>query len=164
MSLISQDQYVCLEYRLRLESGEWIRGSSEAPEKLCFIAGLGEVLPGLERRLWGLQENDRAEFMIPAEEAFGSYDPENVQVWSHKVFPPEVKPYPGMQVLPTNLPFPPEYPARVKEVTEDKVVLDLNHPLAGQDLYYQVRVLEVRPAAPEELEPAKQCQECQGEI
>lgn len=160
MSLISQDQYVCLEYRLRLESGEWIRGSAESPEKLCFIAGVGEVLPGLERRLWCLQENDKVEFVIPAEEGFGQPDPNNVQVWSHKVFPPGVDPYPGMQVLPSNLPFPAEYPARVKEVTADKVVLDMNHPLAGEDLYYEVRVLEVRPATPEELEPAKQCKSC----
>ncbi|MBM4294143.1 MAG: peptidylprolyl isomerase [Deltaproteobacteria bacterium] len=160
MPLISQDQYVCLEYRLRLESGEWIRGSAAAPEKLCFIAGVGEVLPGLERRLWGLKENDQMEFVIPAEEGFGLPDPANIQVWSHKVFPPGVKPYAGMQVLPANLPFPAEFPARVKEVSKDQVVLDLNHPLAGQDLYYEVRVLEVRPATPEELEPAKQCKEC----
>ncbi|MBM4275195.1 MAG: peptidylprolyl isomerase [Deltaproteobacteria bacterium] len=160
MSLISQDQYVCLEYRLHLESGEWIRGSAEAPEEMCFIAGVGEVLPGLERRLLGLRVNDQVEFIIPAEEAFGLPDPENVQVWSHKVFPPDVKPYPGMQVLPANLPFPAEYPGRVKEVMEDRVVLDLNHPLAGEDLYYEVKVLEVRPATPEELEPLKQCQSC----
>ena len=53
MSVISQDKYVCLEYRLKLENGEFIRGSAENPERLVFVAGCGEVLPGLERRLWG---------------------------------------------------------------------------------------------------------------
>ena len=51
MSIIAQHQYVCLEYRLRLDSGEQIRGSAEAPAQLTFIAGCNELMPGLERRL-----------------------------------------------------------------------------------------------------------------
>jgi len=58
------------------------------------------------------------------------------------------------------MPFPAEYPLTIKEVREDSVVLDLNHPLADQDLLYEVRVVEVRDATPEELTPLKQCQSC----
>src|SRR4030065_162022 len=66
----------------------------------------------------------------------------------------------GGRVLPPTLPFPPEYPLTVKEVTAAGVILDMNHPFAGHDLRYQVKVIEVRPATPEELEPLKQCQSC----
>lgn len=164
MSVIAPDQYVILEYRLHLDTGEQIRGSAEAPAYLQFIAGCQELMPGLERRLLGLREQDAVEFVIPADEAFGPYDPENVQAWSHKVFPPEMEVQVGQKVIPANLPFPPEYPLTVLEVQEDAVILDLNHPLAGHDLHYSVKVIEVRPATPEELEPLKQCNSCSEEL
>ncbi len=164
MSVIAPDQYVVLEYRLRLDSGELIRGTVEAPAYLQFIAGCNELMPGLERRLIGLREQDEVEFVIPAEEAFGPYDPDNIQAWSHKVFPPEMELKVGEKVIPANLPFPPEYPLIIKEVKEDSVILDMNHPLAGRDLHYEVKVLEVRPATAEELEPLKQCKSCSEEM
>jgi FKBP-type peptidyl-prolyl cis-trans isomerase SlyD len=164
MAIIAQDHYVELAYRLRLDSGEWLRGSDGETDILTFVAGCGELLPALERRLWGLKEQDAVEFVVPAAEAFGSYDPENVQEWSRKSFPPEMDLQPGQKVLPGNLPFPPEYPLTIKEVNGDKVILDMNHPLAGRDLHYAVRVVAVRPATPEELEPRKQCQSCREEM
>ncbi|MBI4794873.1 MAG: peptidylprolyl isomerase [Deltaproteobacteria bacterium] len=164
MAIIAQDQYVELEYRLHLDNGEWVRGSDQETATLTFVAGCGELLPGLERRLWGLQEGDAVEFVVPAGEAFGAYDPELIQEWSRKAFPPEMELQPGQQVLPANLPFPPEFPLRVKEVGEDKVILDLNHPFSGHDLNYAVRVVAVRPATPEELGPRKQCQSCCEEM
>ena len=164
MAIIAQDQYVELEYRVRLDNGEFIRGTADAPALLTFVAGCGELLPGLERRLWGLQENDSVEFDLPAAEAFGAYDPDFIQEWSRKSFPPEIDLNPGQKVLPANLPIPPEYPLTVKEVNGERVILDMNHPLAGHDLHYTVRVVSVRPATPEELTPRKQCQSCQEEI
>jgi FKBP-type peptidyl-prolyl cis-trans isomerase SlyD len=160
MSVIAKDNYVCLEYRLWLDSGEQLRGTPETPAGLTFIAGCNELMPGLERRLVGLRQDDTVEFVVPAAEAFGEYAPDFIQTWSHKVFPPGVELKPGAKVIPANLPFPPEYPLTVKEVTDDAVILDMNHPYAGHDLRYQVKVVEVRPATPEELEPVKQCLSC----
>ena len=164
MGVITQGNYVRLEYRLRLESGEFLRGTEAEPEILHFVAGCGELLPGLERRLWGLKEQESVEFVVPAEEAFGDYDPELIQVWSRKVFPPDMELGPGKRVIPARLPFPPEYPLTVKEVQGDQVVIDMNHPLAGKDLHYQVKVVEVRAASKEELEPLKECQSCREEM
>lgn len=164
MAIIAQDQYVELEYRLRLDTGEWLRGSEQEPAALTFVAGCGELLPSLERRLWGLKEEDAVGFVVPAGEAFGPYDPELVQEWSRNAFPPDMDLKPGQQVLPANLPIPPEFPLRVKEVREDKVILDLNHPFSGHDLHYAVRVVAVRPATPVELEPLKQCKSCREEM
>jgi FKBP-type peptidyl-prolyl cis-trans isomerase SlyD len=164
MAIIAQDQYVELEYRVRLDDGEFIRGTEEGPELLTFVAGCGELLPGLERRLWGLQEHDSLEFTIPAADAFGAYDPDCIQVWSRKSFPPGMDLSPGQKMVPANLPFPPEYPLTIKELDGDRVILDMNHPLAGHDLNYEVRVMLVRPATPEELAPRKECQSCQQEM
>jgi FKBP-type peptidyl-prolyl cis-trans isomerase SlyD len=160
MSVISQDKYVCVEYRLKLANGEFIRGSAEKPDRLVFVAGCGEVLPGLERRLWGLSmEQGPVEFVVPSQEAFGAYNPENVQVWKKDRFP-GLDLQVGQKVLPSILPFPAEYPLIIREVQEETVVLDLNHPLADEDLYYEVRVVEVRDISPEELAPLKTCHSC----
>jgi FKBP-type peptidyl-prolyl cis-trans isomerase SlyD len=164
MSVIAKDNYVCLEYCLWLDSGEQLRGTPEAPAQLTFFAGYNELMPALEKRLWGLREQDAVEFVIPAAEAFGDYDPNFVQEWSHKVFPPGMKLVQGQKVIPANLPFPPEYPLTVKEVREDCVILDMNHPFSGHDLRYQVKVVEVRSATPDELEPLKQCKSCAEEL
>jgi FKBP-type peptidyl-prolyl cis-trans isomerase 2 len=71
---------------------------------------------------------------------------------------------PGQKVLPSVLPFPPEYPLSIKEVRDDKVILDLNHPLADEDLYYQVQVVEVRDATEDEMATLKQCKSCREEM
>jgi FKBP-type peptidyl-prolyl cis-trans isomerase SlyD len=164
MTMIAQDKFVRLAYRLRLESGEYLRGSTDQPEELTFVAGCGELLPGLERQLWGAPVEEYLEFVVPAAEAFGSYNPENVQVWSKKVFPPDMELKPGQKVLPSVLPFPPEYPLTIKEIRNDQVILDLNHPLADEDLYYEVQVVEVRDATEAETVPLKQCQSCREEM
>ncbi len=164
MSIISQDQYVSMEYRLRLDTGEEVRGTAAAPAVLTFVAGCGELLPALERRLLGLRAGDAVEFVVPADEAFGDYDADNMQLWSKKVFPPDMDLKPGAQVIPANLPFPPEYPLTIKEVREEGVLIDMNHPFAGHDLHYAVKVNEVRPATREELEPLKQCKSCRDEM
>jgi len=160
MSVIAQNRYVRLDYSLRLDSGERLRGTETTMETLTFVAGCSELLPGLERRLWGLREQDYVELVVPAVEAFGLHDPDFVQEWSRRVFPPGMELEPGQKVLPANLPFEPEYPLTIKEVKGNSVILDMNHPLAGQDLFYAVRVLEVRPATEEELAPRKECQSC----
>lgn len=66
MAIVAQNQYVELEYRLRLDNGEWVRGSDQAPALLTFVAGCGELMPALERRLWGLSQEDSLDFIIPA--------------------------------------------------------------------------------------------------
>ncbi|MCL4503677.1 MAG: peptidylprolyl isomerase [Deltaproteobacteria bacterium] len=164
MTVIAPDQYVVLEYQMRLDSGEQIRGTNEAPDRLTFVAGYKELMPALERRLIGLREQDAVEFVIPADEAFGLYDAENYTEWSRKVFPPDMEIKVGQQVIPANLPFPPEYPLTVKEVKENSVLLDMNHPFAGHDLHYAVKVVEVRPATKDELEPLKHCKSCSDEM
>jgi FKBP-type peptidyl-prolyl cis-trans isomerase SlyD len=164
MSVIAKDNYVRLEYHLRLDTGEQIRGGAEGPALLTFVAGCDELMPALERRLWGLREQDAVEFVIAAADAFGEYDPTNTQEWSRKVFPPEMNLAVGQKVIPANLPFPPEYPLIIKEVKDNCVILDMNHPLAGHDLHYAVKVMEVRPATPEELEPLKECKSCREEM
>ncbi len=159
--IIHRDCFVTLAYRLRLTSGEYIRGSTASPEILTFVAGYNELLPALENRLLGLRPGEERHFTIPAAEAFGARDPKLIQEYSRKRFPAGASLRPGQAVVPSPCAVPVEYPYLIVEVREDTVVLDQNHPLAGEDLHYEVKVLEVRPATDEELAARQVCASCQ---
>lgn len=161
--IIHRDCFVRLAYRLQLASGQYIRGSAAQPEILTYVAGYKELLPSLENRLLGLKPGDRAEFVIPAEEAFGDRQPALVQEFNRRRFPAEAELRPGMAVVPSPCAIEIAYPYTVVEVRDDVVLLDQNHPLAGEDLHYQVEILEVRAATPDELAPLQSCDACGGE-
>jgi len=159
--IIHRDCFVTLAYRLRLNSGEYVRGSAAAPETLTFVVGYNELLPALENRLLGLRPGDERQFTIPAAEAFGARNPNLLQEYSRKRFPAGAELRPGQAVVPSPCAIPIEFPYRIVEVREDTVILDQNHPLAGEDLNYEVKVLEVRPATDEELAARQTCASCQ---
>ena len=158
--IIHRDCFVRLAYRLQLGSGEYLRGSASQPEILTYIAGYKELLPALENRLLGLKPGDESQFVIPAQEAFGLRDPWLVQEFNRQRFPAGVDLHPGAAVVPYPCAIEVDYPYKVVAVKDEAVVLDQNHPLAGEDLHYDVQVLEVREATPEELEPLQQCESC----
>ncbi len=158
--IIHRDCFVKLAYRLQLASGRYVRGSAAEPEVLTYVAGYKELLPSLENRLLGMKPGERAEFVIPAAEAFGSRQPELLQEYSRRRFPVEAELRPGMAVIPSPCAIEIAYPYTVVEVREDVVLLDQNHPLAGEDLHYEVEILEVRAATPEELAPLQSCDTC----
>jgi FKBP-type peptidyl-prolyl cis-trans isomerase SlyD len=162
--IIHRDCFVKLAYRLQLNSGEYIRGSANEPDILTYIAGYKELLPALENKLLGLKPGDESQFVIPALEAFGLRDPWLVQEFSKKRFPAEADLRPGMAIVPYPCAIEVEFPYRVVEVKDDQVILDQNHPLAGEDLHYAVHILEVRAATPEELELLQNCETCAGEM
>jgi FKBP-type peptidyl-prolyl cis-trans isomerase SlyD len=162
--IIHRDCFVMLAYRLQLNSGEYIRGSAEQPEILTYVAGYKELLPALENQLLGLKPGDERQFVIPALEAFGSRDPWLVQEWQKKRFPAAVELRPGMSVVPYPCALEVPYPYKVLEVKDEIVTIDQNHPLAGEDLHYNVQILEVRSATPEELEPLQGCESCGSEM
>jgi FKBP-type peptidyl-prolyl cis-trans isomerase SlyD len=162
--IIHRDCFVKLAYRLQLNSGEYIRGSANEPDILTYIAGYKELLPALENKLLGLKPGDESQFVITALEAFGLRDPWLVQEFSKKRFPAEADLRPGMAIVPYPCAIEMEYPYKVVEVKDDQVILDQNHPLAGEDLHYAVQILEVRAATPEELELLQNCETCAGEL
>ncbi len=153
---IAKDMAVVIEYALRLEDGSYIKGE-DGPVSLNFIAGYGELLPSLEHRLMGFVEGEEVDLVIPAKEAFGEYDETKVYSKSFTEFPEGRSFEAGKWVKAENPQTSAQYAYFVKDKTEDAVVLDFNHPLAGKDLHYHIRVLRVRPALMEELEFLRPC-------
>lgn len=159
---IAKDTAVVLEYSVRLKTGSFVKGE-DGPASLNFIVGYNQVIPGLERRLLGLLQGDTVDLAIPAREAFGEYDPSQVRRSTFDEFPHGRDMEAGKWVVATNQETGAQYNYYVKQKDNDSVTLDFNHPLAGEDLYYRVKVVHVRSASPEELDYLRPCRHEDGD-
>lgn len=154
---VAKDMFVILEYTVRLEDGSFVKGE-DGPVSLNFIVDYNQILPSLERRLLGLKQGDQATFVIPALEAFGEYDPAQVRIKSFDDFPEGRSLVVGKWVVATNEETRAQYSYYVKDKSNGTVTLDFNHPLAGKDLHYNVRIIHLRPASNEELKELRPCE------
>jgi FKBP-type peptidyl-prolyl cis-trans isomerase SlyD len=146
---IAQDQVVSIHYTLKNDTGEVLDSSSEG-EPLSYLHGHGNLIPGLERELAGKNTGDRLQVKIPPSEGYGEYDKELVQRVPRRA----LKGVPNLKVG-MRLHAQTEQGTREVTVTQlqgDLVTLDGNHPLAGQNLNFEVQVADIRPATAEELE------------
>jgi len=114
--------------------------SSEGRDPLEFVVGSGQVIPGFDNAVVGLEPGETITVTIPAAEAYGEHDERGLQHFPHDAFPspPEVG-----WALELSGPDGQRVPAIVAEVGEDAVTLDFNHPLAGQDLTFDIELVEV---------------------
>lgn len=153
---VAKDRVVILEYTVKLEDGSFVKGD-HGPASLNFVVGYSQVLPALERRLIGVDEGAEIDFVISASEAFGEYNEDQVRSRTFSEFPEGRNLEVGKWVIASDRRLEAQYSYLVKAKTEDSVVLDFNHPLAGKDLYYHVKVVSVREALPEELDYLRPC-------
>jgi len=120
--------------------------SSQSREPVTFMAGIGMIVPGLEKEIVGFAPGDKRRVEVKAEEGYGLID------FSKFVQEPkEALPKPDVQVGDVFQSNAAPTPFTVKQITETHVVLDGNHPLAGEDLTFDVEVTETRDATPEEV-------------
>jgi len=154
---IGPNTFVIIEYSLRLSDGRFVKGEG-SPASLNFVVGYNQILPALEQRLLGLTAGDKRDFTIPAREAFGARDPNQVQRRPFSEFPEGRSLDVGKWVIARNDATHAQYSYYVRDKSEDWVELDFNHPLAGEDLIYHVEVTHVRPATQDELEYLRPCE------
>lgn len=145
---ISSGNVVELDYKLHLGDGEVVDASSPG-EPLTYLHGEGQIVPGLETALEGLSAGDRKQVVVSPGDGYGEHDPKGIQEVPRGAFPPAFEPKVGMELTaegPTGEPVP----FSVREVRPETVVIDLNHPLAGKTLHFDVTVREVREATDDE--------------
>jgi FKBP-type peptidyl-prolyl cis-trans isomerase 2 len=140
--VIADGLEVGLEYTLLLPDKTKVATNVDGPP-LTFIQGSHQILPALESALTGLKAGDTKHAEIAAKEAFGAYDDKAVMTVKKDQIPPD-------SAVGSVLSSPDGRPVKVLEIKESEVVLDLNHPLAGKDLVFDIKVLSVsKPAAPD---------------
>ncbi len=140
---------VNLEYSLRLDDGEVV-DTSTGQEPLEFLQGRGQIVPGLEQALYGMVVGDEKDVVVKPADGYGDQDPEAFEVVDRDVFPPDLNLEPGMGVHMRDESGE-ALVAYVDEVRPEGVLLDFNHPLAGESLYFHVEIVGLRPATSEEL-------------
>ena len=131
---------VQLEYTLTDDGGAVI-GSNRGRSPLRYTHGQNEIPPGLERALAGLHAGDHKSVTLAPEEGFGAVDPKATAEVPKESLPSEALVV-GTPLI-AQSPDGGERPVRVKEIREESVVLDLNHPLAGRTLHFDIHVLDV---------------------
>lgn len=104
-----------------------------------FQFGVGQVIAGLEKRIINMKPGEAADILVPASEAYGEYDPSGVQVLPMKQFEQIKDLKIGMQIQAQDADDQP-IQFIVKEINEYEVKVDFNHPLAGKDLEYKVKI------------------------
>lgn len=155
---VTNNAVVNAEYELFVngENGELELVEKATPERpLNFIFGVGMMLPKFEENLKDLESGESFEFSISSEEAYGKYDNEAVIELERKIF--EVDGEMDEEIVFEGNMVPlmdsngNRLQALVLDVTDTHVTVDLNHPLAGENLYFKGKVLDVREATEEEL-------------
>lgn len=135
---------VKVHYTGRLTDGSEF-DSSRDQEPLEFKVGAGDVIPGFEQAVVGMNQGESKTTTIPAGDAYGQYDDELLLEVDREQFPPNITPEVG-QRLQLRQSDGEVLTAVVIEVADDTVTLDANHPLAGQDLTFEIRLVEINSA------------------
>lgn len=141
MSTAAPGTTVSIHYTGTLADGTRF-DSSEGRDPLSFQMGQGQIIPGLEKALEGLSEGETTKVTIPADEAYGQRNPQATQQVPREAVPDHIPLETGTQ-LQVQSPDGNTLPVTVTEVTEESVTLDANHPLAGEDLTFEVEVVSV---------------------
>ena len=132
---IGDGMQVTIEYTLTLPD-KTVVGSTAGQAPLSYTQGNQEIIPGLEKALTGLKAGDKKRITVPAADAYGLYDEKKKTTVPKKNVPPEVK-------VGTRLRAANGMEAKVVELKGDSVVVDVNHPLAGKDLTFDVNIIKV---------------------
>lgn len=142
MSQVQGNETVKLHYTGKLNDGQVFDTSAER-EPLEVKLGQGQLIPGFEKGLVAMKANEKKTITIPKEEAYGDVQKELFQKIPSENLPQDIKPEVGMGLVSKN-PDGSERQLRVAEVKEDFIIVDANHPLAGQDLTFELELLEIK--------------------
>lgn len=142
MRKVEKGNYVKVHYTGKIEGDGEVFDSSQGCQPLEIQIGSGQVIPGFENALLGMEQREQKTFVLNPAEAYGDRDENLKHTFSRSQLPPDLHPQQG-QVLVLQHPQQGQIPATVTEVTEKDIVLDLNHPLAGKTLNFSIEVVEI---------------------
>ncbi len=144
---VAKDKVVSIEYVLKDKDGNVMDASNGNP--LAYLHGHGQIIPGLEKALEGKEVGEKLTVTVPAAEAYGERLEQLVQEVPRQLFQ-------GVDNIEVGMRFEAQseqgvHSVEVTKVDGDTITVDGNHPLAGQDLTFEVEIKDVRDATEEEL-------------
>lgn len=145
MEKVESGVFVSVHYKGTLQDGK-VFDTSEGRNPLEVQMGAGQLIAGLEKALMGMSLNEKKVFKIEPEDAYGHTDKSLTHTVPLSDVPAEINPEVG-QVVALTSPEGQQVPAQIIEVDDEKVVLDLNHPLAGETLTFDIEVVGISSTA-----------------
>ncbi|MGN6166141.1 MAG: FKBP-type peptidyl-prolyl cis-trans isomerase [Flavisolibacter sp.] len=145
MQQVQNGDKIRVHYHGKLRNGETF-DSSNGREPLEFTVGSGQVIKGFDEGVKGMTVGEKKTVEIPVGEAYGEKQQEMMIEFPKEQFPADMNPEVGMQLMMSNGSGQ-QFPVTVAEVKENSVVLDANHPLAGQDLIFDLELVSIEPTS-----------------
>ncbi len=145
---VDDGKVVSMHYTLHVDGQ--VVDSSEGGEPLQFIQGMGHIIPGLEQQLYDMQVGESKSITVPPKEGYGETDEAAFMDVPREAFPGNVPLDKGTELELRDQGGHPVY-ARIDDVTDQNVRLNMNHPLAGKELNFDVKIAGLRQATDEEV-------------
>jgi FKBP-type peptidyl-prolyl cis-trans isomerase SlyD len=146
---IAADSVVSIHYKLTLDDGNVV-DSSEGRDPLSYLHGHGNIVAGLEEALTGQAAGAEVKVTVSPEQGYGARDDRAVQTVPRGAFPPDAQLSEGLSFQARDEAGGPLM-GTITKLEADEVTVDFNHPLAGQNLHFEVSITEVRTATEEEI-------------
>jgi len=141
MQKIKSGDTVRIHYTGRTDDGTEF-DSSAGKDPLEFTVGEGEIIPGLEKGVMDMELGEKKTLTIPADDAYGKYNEELRIPVARDLLPPDLDPFIGLELV-MNMQDGSTFPVRVVEVQEASITVDANHPLAGENLTFDLEVVDI---------------------
>jgi len=141
METVENGHFVKVHYTGKLENGD-VFDSSLNSTPIEVQIGSGQVIKGFEDALVGMARSEKKSFTLSADEAYGKRDERLEQTFEKSNLPPNFDPKVG-EILGLQTPEGGQVPGTVKHVDSEKIIVDLNHPLAGKSLTFDVEIVEI---------------------
>ena len=154
MQKVEDGMFVSVNYTGTLDNGD-VFDTSEGRQPLEFKTGAGQLIKGFEDAIMGMSLNEKKEFTLTPQEAYGERDENQTHEFPRGELPDGVDPKVGDTVAFTT-PEGQQIPARLIEMDDEKLTFDLNHPLAGLSLTFAIEVVGISDT------PTQQPQGCGG--
>jgi FKBP-type peptidyl-prolyl cis-trans isomerase SlyD len=138
---IENNQTVAIEYEVQTEGN--VIDTNVGKEPLQFTFGTGQIIPGLESRIAHMNVGDKESVEVPAAEAYGEYNEAALQAIPKSQVPDADGLQPGMMLRGQGEDGQ-QLEVMVREIRDEEVVIDFNHPLAGKDLTFAVTILSIQ--------------------
>lgn len=147
---VADNVVVSLDYVLSLDDDEII-DRSEKGVPLEYLHGFKNIVPGLENELSGLEVGDEKEVVVQPGLGYGERDPDGLAEYPRETFPANLNLEVGETIMMRDKESGEPFQAYISEIRTDTVLLDFNHPLAGETLHFHIRIAGLREPTSEEL-------------
>jgi peptidylprolyl isomerase len=158
---VENGTYISVEYTGTLGNGE-VFDSSQGRRPLEVHMGAGQMIKGFEAQLMGMALNEKKVFTISPEDAYGPRNADLMQSISRSQVPPEMDLEVGM-IVGLNTPEGNQVPARIVQLDDEQLTMDLNHPLAGESLTFEIEVVGISSTPTQESRNCHAGCECSGD-